>query len=165
VSHKRMLCEAEMMACKPDPHNLLTLKAGVPSAHPPLTAATRERYMSLGSGFTTSPNTTWPTSFPSTCVRAHAARTACVASTLGGTSLRLPPKVRMAVRVALTTRTSRLMKDSWAWGGEHNPAAATGRAARTTAHRTPVWQARCLTRIKRPGWAAGCTMDGVKAFA
>src|SRR5574343_1864753 len=104
---------ADTMACRPEPQRRLTLKAGVVSLQPPLMAATRERYMSLGSVFTTWPNTTWPTSLPSTLARASDSLTTSAPSSVGGTSLRLPPKVPMAVRTALTTTTSRVMGKSF----------------------------------------------------
>ena len=90
-----------------------TLKAGVPSSQPPLTAATRDRYMSFGSVFTTCPNTTWPTSAPLTLARLRDSRTTWAARSVGGISFRLPPNVPMAVRTALTTTTSRLMGAPW----------------------------------------------------
>ena len=112
ASPSKMLWLAEMMACRPEPHRRLTLKAGVPSAQPPLTAATRDKYMSRASVLTTWPKTTWPTSLPSTPARASDSRTTSVASSIGGVSLRLAPKVPMAVRTPLTTTTSRLMTRS-----------------------------------------------------
>ena len=42
-------CAAETIACSPLPHSLFTVKAGVVTGRPPLTAATRPRYMSLAS--------------------------------------------------------------------------------------------------------------------
>ena len=44
-----MIWEAETMACSPLPQSRLTVKAGVVTGRPPLTAATRLRYMSLTS--------------------------------------------------------------------------------------------------------------------
>ena len=109
VSPSKMDWLAFTMACRPEPHRRLTLNAGVPSPQPPLMAATRDRYMSLGSVLTTWPNTTWPTSLPSTLARTSDSRTTRAPSSVGGTSFRLPPKVPMAVRTALTTTTSRVM--------------------------------------------------------
>src|SRR5690606_22535191 len=109
ASPSRMLCAADTMACRPEPHRRFTLKAGVPWAQPPSSAATRERYMSRGSVLTTWPNTTWPTSLPLTLARASDSRTTSAPSAVGGVSFRLPPKVPMAVRTALTTKTSRVM--------------------------------------------------------
>ena len=109
ASPNKMLWLALTMACRPEPHKRFTLKAGVPWPQPPPRAATRERYMSLGSVLTTWPKTTWPTSLPSTCARARDSRTTCEASSVGAMSLRLPPKVPIAVRTALTTTTSRDM--------------------------------------------------------
>ena len=109
ASPSKMLWLALMMACRPEPHRRLTLKAGVPSAQPPLMAATRDKYMSLGSVLTTWPNTTWPTSLPSTCARDSDSRTTWAARSVGAMSFKLPPNVPMAVRTALTTTTSRDM--------------------------------------------------------
>ena len=46
------------MACIPLPHSRFRVIAGVPTGNPPLTAATRDRYMSLFSVWSTLPNTT-----------------------------------------------------------------------------------------------------------
>ena len=70
-------------------------------------AATRLRYASLVSVGITLPMTTWPTASGAMPARWMAALTAVVASWVLGTSFRLPPKVPMAVRAVLTTKTSR----------------------------------------------------------
>src|SRR5574344_99191 len=106
-----MACAALMMACKPEPHRRLTLKAGVSMGQPAAMAATRERYASLVSVGMTLPMTTWPTASGARPERAMAAVTAVEANWVLGTSFRLPPKVPMAVRAVLTTKTSR-----WAMG-------------------------------------------------
>ena len=54
-------CAADTIACRPLPHSRLTVKAGVSTGRPPLTAATRLRYMSLTSVWITLPNTVCPT--------------------------------------------------------------------------------------------------------
>src|SRR3990167_9840625 len=102
-----MAWAAEMMACRPEPHRRLTLKAGVSMGQPASMAATRERYASLVSVGITLPMTTWPTESGARPERWMAALTAVVASWVLGTSFRLPPKVPMAVRAVLTTKTSR----------------------------------------------------------
>ena len=102
-----MAWAAEMMACRPEPHRRLTLKAGVSMGQPASMAATRERYASLVSVGITLPMTTWPTASGARPERWMAALTAVVASWVLGTSFRLPPKVPMAVRAVLTTKTSR----------------------------------------------------------
>ena len=48
---------ADTIACSPLPHSRLTVKAGVSTGRPPLTAATRLRYMSRGSVWITLPKT------------------------------------------------------------------------------------------------------------
>jgi len=57
-SPSMMACEADTMACSPLPHSRFTVSAGVPTSRPPLTAATRDRYMSLFSVWIQLPNTT-----------------------------------------------------------------------------------------------------------
>ena len=42
-SPSKMLWLADTMACKPEPHKRLTLKAGTLSAQPPWMAATRDK--------------------------------------------------------------------------------------------------------------------------
>ena len=63
-SPSRMLWAELMMACRPEPHSRLTVRAGVSWLQPPSMAATRAMYMSRGSVAITLPNTTWPTSLP-----------------------------------------------------------------------------------------------------
>ena len=48
---------ADTIACSPLPHSRLTVKAGVSTGSPPLTAATRLRYMSRASVWITCPKT------------------------------------------------------------------------------------------------------------
>ena len=49
ASPSMMAWAAETMACSPLPHRRFTVNAGMVTGRPPLTAATRLRYMSLGS--------------------------------------------------------------------------------------------------------------------
>ena len=57
-SPSMIACAAETMACIPLPHNRFRVIAGVPTSRPPFSAATRARYMSLVSVWSTLPNTT-----------------------------------------------------------------------------------------------------------
>ncbi len=52
-----MAWAADTMACSPLPHSRLTVRAGVCTGSPPLTAATRDRYMSRASVWITLPKT------------------------------------------------------------------------------------------------------------
>ena len=69
-------------------------------------AATRARYMSFGSVFTTWPNTTCPTASPGTFARDSTSATTFAPRSVGEKSFRLPPKSPIAVRTPLTTTTS-----------------------------------------------------------
>ena len=71
------------MACSPLPHSRFTVSAGVPTSRPPLMAATRDRYMSLFSVWSTLPNTTWPTWDGSTPDLLTASRTTFAARSQG----------------------------------------------------------------------------------
>ena len=86
ASPSMMVCAAETMACRPEPHRRLTLKAGVSLAMPALMAATRDRYMSRGSVLMTWPTATWPTSSPLTAARSSAALMTVAPRSQGGTS-------------------------------------------------------------------------------
>src|SRR5208337_1202371 len=107
ASPSRMLCAAETIACRPDPHSRLTVSAGASWVTPAPSAATRAMYMSFGSVWMTLPNTTCPTSAPATPARTSASRTTCEPSALGAMSLSAPPKSPIAVRTPETTITSR----------------------------------------------------------
>ncbi len=107
VSPSRMLCAADTIACSPDPHSRLSVKAGASFVTPALIAQTRARYMSLASVWMTLPNTTCPTSSPATSARTSASRTTWAPISVGGTSFSPPPKSPIAVRTADTTMTSR----------------------------------------------------------
>ncbi len=97
---------AETMAWSPLPHSRFTVSAGVPTGSPPLTAATRARYMSRGSVWITLPNTTCPTSSGRTPARCTASRTTVAARSQGGTLASPPPNLPMPVRTADRTWTS-----------------------------------------------------------
>ena len=86
-----MAWAAETIACSPLPQSRLTVNAGVVTGSPPLTAATRLRYMSLVSVWITLPKTAWPTSSGSTPARRTASRTTVAARSHGGTPARPPP--------------------------------------------------------------------------
>src|SRR5215217_733554 len=98
---------AETIACSPDPHSRLRVKAGVSTGRPPFTEATRDRYMSRVSVWMTLPNTVCPTSAGSTPDRLTASRTTAAPRSAGGMSLRLPPYFPTAVRTPERTTTSR----------------------------------------------------------
>ena len=91
-------CAADTIACAPDPHSRFTFIAGTESGTPACIAATRLRYMSLGSVLMTWPKTTWPICPPSTPARSSAALAATVPRSVGRTPASAPPKVPMAVR-------------------------------------------------------------------
>ena len=96
---------ADTIACRPLPHSRLTVKAGVSTGRPPLTVATRLRYMSRTSVWITLPNTACPTSADGTPTRVTASRTTVAARSQGGTAARPPPYLPIAVRTADSTRT------------------------------------------------------------
>src|SRR5262249_33885503 len=98
---------AETIACRPLPHSRLRVKAGVSTGRPPLTAATRERYISRTSVWITLPNTACPTSAGSTPALLTASRTTVAARSQGGTGARPPPYLPIGVRTADRTTTSR----------------------------------------------------------
>ena len=58
VSPSMMVCAADTIACRPEPHSRFSVNAGVSFATPAFIAATRARYMSFGSVWITLPNTT-----------------------------------------------------------------------------------------------------------
>ena len=91
TSPSRMDCEALTIACMPLPHRRFTVSAPDSAGKPPLSAATREIYMSFASVWITLPNMHWPISLGSTLARLTASRTTWAPSSLGGMSLRLPP--------------------------------------------------------------------------
>ena len=106
ASPSMIVCAADTIACRPEPHRRFTVSAGVCCATPPLIAATRARYMSFGSVFTTCPNTTCPTASPDTFARDSTSATTFAPRSVGEKSFRLPPKSPIAVRTPLTTTTS-----------------------------------------------------------
>src|SRR5215469_474035 len=99
ASPSAMACAAETIACSPLPHSRFTVNAGVSTGKPPLTAATRLRYMSRGSVWITLPKTQWPTADGSTPARLTASRTVAAARSPGGTPARPPPYFPIPVRV------------------------------------------------------------------
>ena len=116
-SPSMMACEAETMACSPLPHSLFTVSAGVPTSRPPLTAATRDRYMSLASVWITLPNTAWPTWAGSTPDLLTASRTTFAARSQGGTEARPPPYLPIGVLTADRTNTSSMILSSFGRSG------------------------------------------------
>src|SRR5437667_11153238 len=113
TSPSRMYCEALTIACMPLPQRRLSVSAPDSAGSPPLSAATRDRYMSFGSVWITLPNTTWPTSSGATFARASASRTQRAPSSVGAKSLSEPPKSPIAVRTPETTTTSRPLFILW----------------------------------------------------
>ena len=91
VSPSRMYCAADTIACMPLPHSRLTVNAPVSCGRPPLTAHSRDTYMSRASVWMTLPMTHWPTSLGSIFARATASRTTRAPRSLGARSFRLPP--------------------------------------------------------------------------
>src|SRR6266700_1122001 len=106
ASPSLMACAADTIACNPLPHSRLTLNAGVSTGSPPLTAATRARYMSRTSVWMTLPNTACPTSTGSRPDRATTSLTTVAARSHGGTSFSPPPYLPIAVRTPDSTTTS-----------------------------------------------------------
>ncbi len=88
------------MACSPLPHSRFTVSAGVPIGRPPLTAATRDRYMSLFSVWMQLPNTAWPNWSGSTSALLTASRMTIAARSQGGTEDRPPPYLPIGVLTA-----------------------------------------------------------------
>ncbi len=91
VSPSRMYCDALTIACRPLPHRRFSVSAPLVTGSPPLTPATRDRYMSFASVWMTLPNTHWPMSAGSALARASASLTTRAARSVGGMSFRLPP--------------------------------------------------------------------------
>src|SRR5215471_12776176 len=108
-SPSMMACAADTIACRPLPHRRLRVRAGVPTGRPPLTAATRDRYMSRASVWITFPNTACPTSDGSIPARLTASRTTVAARSHGGTEARPPPYLPIGVRTADRTNTSSMI--------------------------------------------------------
>ncbi len=125
-SPSAIACAADTMACRPEPHRRLTLKAGVSTGQPASMAATRERYASFVSVGITLPITTWPTASAAMPLRSMAARTAVVASWVLGMSLSEPPKVPMAVRAMEAMRMSRCAEVMEVSGGTRGRDARPG---------------------------------------
>src|SRR5258708_5779448 len=111
-SPSRIAWAADTIAWRPLPHSRFSVNAGVSTGRPPLTAATRPRYMSRTSVWITLPKTAWPkpgwpTSAGPTPAGLTASRTGGGARSRGGTAARPPPYLPIAVLVADRTRTSR----------------------------------------------------------
>src|SRR5215468_9642753 len=115
-------CAADTIACSPVPHSRFSVNAGVSTPSPPLTPATRARYMSRTSVWITLPNITWPTSDGSTPARLTASRTTVEARSQGGTAARPPPYLPIGVRVPDSTKTSRPLSIAPPVGDRRSPA-------------------------------------------
>ena len=107
ASPSAIVCAAEMIAWSPLPHSRFTVRAGVSTGSPALIAAARARYISRCSVWMTWPKTTCPTSLASMPARVTASRVTCAARSAGGTSLRPPPYLPIAVRTPARMTTSR----------------------------------------------------------
>src|SRR6202162_1592222 len=99
-------CAAETMACAPDPQTRLTVSAGVDTGSPAWMAAWRAGFILLPA-CTTLPMTivSPPSGRPPR--RAPAAPVWAAPRSAAGTSLRLPPKVPIAVRTGSAKTTER----------------------------------------------------------
>ena len=82
------------------------MNAGVSTGRPPLTAATRLRYMSLASVWITLPKAQCPMAAGSAPARRTDSATTAAARSHGGTLARPPPYFPMAVRVPDRMKTS-----------------------------------------------------------
>src|SRR5262249_21355891 len=109
-------CAAETMACAPEPHTRLTVSAGPVTGSPAWTAACRAGFI-LVPACTTLPMTPVSTSSARIPARPTAAPIATAPRLGAGTSLRLPPKVPIAVRTgsAKTTERCDVMADLLMW--------------------------------------------------
>src|SRR5262249_11233490 len=104
-------CAAETMACAPEPQTRLTVSAGTVTGRLAWTAACRAGFI-LVPACTTLPMTTVSTSSGFSPARLTAAPIATAPRAGAGTSLRLPPKVPIAVRTgsAKTTECDGMVK-------------------------------------------------------
>ena len=91
-------CTTEMIACTPDPQSRLTFIAGTLLGMPACIAATRLRYISLGSVLMTWPKATWPICAAATPDLSSAALATTVPRSIGVVPASAPPNVPMAVR-------------------------------------------------------------------
>src|SRR5215831_18341649 len=109
---REISCAAETMACAPEPQTRLTLSAGIVTGSPAWTAACRAGFIFVPA-CTTLPMTTASTSSGRSFARATAAPIATAPRVGAGTSLRLPPKVPIAVRTgaARTIERDARMRD------------------------------------------------------
>ena len=106
ASPSMMAWAAETIACRPLPHSRFTVNAGVSTGRPPLTAATRLRYISLASVWITLPKAQCPMAAGSAPDRRTDSATAAAARSHGGTLARPPPYFPMAVRFPDRMKTS-----------------------------------------------------------
>src|SRR5262249_25952377 len=94
------------MACAPEPQTRLTVSAGIVTGNPAWTAACRAGFI-LVPACTTLPMTTVSASSGWIPARTTAAPIATAPKLGAGTSLRLPPKVPIAVRTGSANTTDR----------------------------------------------------------
>src|SRR5258708_7776012 len=102
----RTSCAAETIACAPEPHTRFTVIAGTDTGSPERTAAWRPGFI-LAPAWTTLPMTAVPISSGCKPARSTALRITRAPRSVAGTSLRLPPKVPIAVRTGLEKTTDR----------------------------------------------------------
>src|SRR6059058_4385525 len=158
-----MAWAASTTAFSPEPQALFTVKLGTSFGTPPSNAATRP-------GFRPSPaGSTWPRITSSTCAgsrraRCIASRTATPPSLVAGVCARAPPRVPMAVRVALTITGV----------GMTDPPSSRGNVAPPAASRHPLDSDSCATEtgalmarfalIMSGGGARGAYEAGVLSY-
>src|SRR3984893_15489203 len=102
----KISCAAETTACTPEPQTRLTVIAGVVTGSPACTAACRAGFI-LAPACTTLPMAIVSISSGRSPARLTAPAIATAPRLAAGTSLRLPPKVPMAVRTGSAKTTER----------------------------------------------------------
>src|SRR5213083_3038865 len=158
-----MAWAASTTAFSPEPQALFTVKLGTSFGTPPSSAATRPGFNPSAAG------STWPRITSSTCAgsrraRRIASRTATPPSLVAGVCARAPPRVPMAVRVALTITGV----------GMTDPPSSRGNVAPPAASRHPLDSDSCATEtgalmarfalIMSGGGARGAYEAGVLSY-
>src|SRR5437667_3959 len=158
-----MAWAASTTAFSPEPQALFTVKLGTSFGTPPSNAATRPGFNPRPAG------STWPRITSSTCAgsrqaRRIASRTATPPSLVAGVCASAPPRVPMAVRVALTITGV----------GMTDPPSSRGNVAPPAASRHPLDSDSCATEtgarmarfalIMSGGGARGAYEAGVLSY-
>src|SRR5437899_1507670 len=158
-----MAWAASTTAFSPEPQALFTVKLGTSFGTPPSSAATRPGFAPRPAG------RSWPRITSSTCAgsrrgRRMASRTATPPSLVAGVCARAPPRVPMAVRVALTITGV----------GMTDPPSSRGNVAPPAASRHPLDSDSCATEtgalmarfalIMSGGGARGAYEAGVLSY-